>query len=327
MTDEQSWSEYTLRLNDTTKQLFLAVIRKMNPDYKPTEKMNDVTLHVSMADIKPDLKNLEKHLKVPSFYYTGMYASETYNKEYDLIDSQSPYWFYLECGKRIFLKQEYLQKKRDFALMFSQGISKGYAYVSLDYLGILMGIFSLLYSFQSYSEDKRVGINRFFMIVLSVLFVCLAIVLFEYRKEHEKLFGLERIRNRLITPMRETFCQRDKRQSTRIKPLSSYIIGQSVHKSVLLYLPYLCVILPIVISKNMDTLAVATIGENIILFASLFLFVRLGNMEKNNGMESQVFTAKMRYPLLYLWRIILLRDILFISCTIFWTRYYQKECS
>jgi hypothetical protein len=56
MTDEQSWSEYTLRLNDTTKQLFLAVIRKMNPDYKPTEKMNDVTLHVSMGEIKQDLK-------------------------------------------------------------------------------------------------------------------------------------------------------------------------------------------------------------------------------------------------------------------------------
>jgi hypothetical protein len=64
-------------------------------------------------------------------------------------------------------------------------------------------------------------------------------------------------------------------------------------------------------TKNMDTLAIATIGENILLFASLFLFVRLGNMEKNHGMESQVFTAKMPYPLLYLLRICVAGSVLF----------------
>ena len=32
----------------------------------------------------------------------------------------------------------------------------------------------------------------------------------------------------------------------------------------------------------MNASAIATIGENIIIFASIFLFIRLGNMEKIN---------------------------------------------
>ena len=46
-------------------------------------------------------------------------------------------------------------------MLFKKGISNGYAYVALDYLGILIGILSIIYSFQTYSEDKRANINGF----------------------------------------------------------------------------------------------------------------------------------------------------------------------
>ena len=133
----------------------------MNPDYDTDEKMSDVTLDVSIDEIKPYLEKLEQQLKVPSFYFTGMFAPETYNEKYDLVDSPSPYWIYLECGEDIFLEEEFLQKRKDFERSFEQGITNGYAYVALDYIGILMVILSLLYSFQAYSEDKRANTNGF----------------------------------------------------------------------------------------------------------------------------------------------------------------------
>ena len=166
------------------------------------------------------------------------------------------------------------------------------------------------YSFYS-TYLKYLPSNRFLMIVLSIIFICFVIVLFEYRKENEKLFDLEHIRKIIITPIRKRFSRSDNRQSAKVKFLFEYILEQSVHKSALLYILYLCVMMPIVVSKNMDASAIATIGENIIIFASLFLFIRLGNMEKNNGMESQVFTVNMRYPLLYILRICVAGIILF----------------
>ena len=101
--DKRFYQEYTVKLNNTSKKDFLDIIKKMNPNYKATEKMNDVKLNISIDEIKTDLENLEKQLKCPSFYYTGMYAPEFYNEEYGMIESPSPYWIYLECGKSIFL--------------------------------------------------------------------------------------------------------------------------------------------------------------------------------------------------------------------------------
>lgn len=451
--DKRFYQEYTVKLNDTSKKDFLDIIKKMNPNYKATEKMNDVKLNISIDEIKTDLEKLEKQLKCPSFYYTGMYAPEFYNEEYDMIESPSPYWIYLECGKSIFSDKEYFQKRKDFNMLFKKGISNGYAYVALDYLGILIGILSIIYSFQTYSEDKRANINgfiyterissiqhvlskyfatviplmiisfcymtfvavcffhwndefeygysvevftflkqvpliifptifvivaisqfigiiiqneiinailqfiffylsmsgvpkhefsfnttirysdfddysfystylkylpsnRFLMVVLSVILLCFVIILFEYRKEHEKLFNLDYIRKIMTKPVEKISIYSANRQSAKIKSLPEYLVGQSVNVSALMYIPYLCAIMPIVISKNMNASSIATIGENIIIFASIFLFIRLGNMEKINGMEEQVFTTNIKYPLIYLMRVFVASGMLFIMVEI-----------
>lgn len=448
--DKQFWTEFTLQLNDTTKKYFLDVIKKMNPDYKPTEKMNDVTLDISYDEVKPYLEDLENKLNVLSFYYTGMYAPETYNEKYDMIDSPSPYWIYLECGRGIFSEEEYSNHRKDFELLFEQGISNGYAYKALDYIEILIGILSIVYSFQFFSEDKRANINgfiytekinsarhvlgkyfatiiplmllsflymlfvagcfmywnykfkygynidaliflkqipliifpsiciivaisgllgiliqneiitaifqfvifylsmsgvpddkfslntmirysdfddysfynaylkyiptnRFLMTVSSAVCICFVIVLFEYRKDHDKLLYWEYVRKILIKDsVKAKILNRDTRKSVDTKCLLAYIIRQSVHISALLYILYLCLMYPIVTSKNMDASAIATIGENIIIFVSLFLFIRLGNMEKANGMEEQVFTANTSYPLIYLARVCVVSLVLFV---------------
>ena len=161
ISDKNYYVENTVILNDSSKKDLLYVIKKLNPNYKMTEKMNDVTIKCSMDEIKPDLKWLEEKLRIRSFYYTGMYASEWYNKWEKMIDSPSPYWIYLQCGKKIFTNKEFYRKQNDFKLLSKKGISYGYAYVALDYIGILIGILSILYSFQAYSEDKRSEINGF----------------------------------------------------------------------------------------------------------------------------------------------------------------------
>lgn len=79
--DKKFWPEYTLRLDAVMKKYFLHVIKKMNPDYRPEEKMNDVVLQMDAEEVKPYLEELEKKLKVSYFYYTGMYAPEAYNKK------------------------------------------------------------------------------------------------------------------------------------------------------------------------------------------------------------------------------------------------------
>jgi hypothetical protein len=61
--DEKYWGEYTIQLNDISKKQFLDVIKKMNPKYKITEKMNDVTLNQSMNQIKPYLEKLRETAK------------------------------------------------------------------------------------------------------------------------------------------------------------------------------------------------------------------------------------------------------------------------
>lgn len=440
---ETFWPQFTVRLDDTAKTYFLDVIHKMNPDYQSEEKMNDVVLNMDAEEVKPYLEELEKKLDIASFYYTGMYASETYNEEYDMVDSPSPYWIYLKSGKQIFSEEEYARHRKDFELSYKQGISKGYARVALDYTGILIGILSVVYSFQSYADDKRadsngfiytekisaarhvtgkyfatciplmllsfcymlfaagcfwhwndvfaygyqvdvftflgqvplvlfptvciivavsqllgilvqseiitavfqfvffylsmsgvpdhrlslnmvirynnfddysfyqtylkyVPANRFLMAVSSAVLVCFVTVLFAYRKGQGELISWDRVKKFAIV------FQRDNRKPEVARCLPFYISRHSVHRSAFLYIPYLCLMYPIVITKNMDALTIATVGENIIIFASLFLFIRLGNMEKADGMEDQVFTAATSYPLVYMARVCMAACVLFV---------------
>lgn len=449
ISDKNYYVENTVILNDSSKKDLLYVIKKLNPNYKMTEKMNDVTIKCSMDEIKPDLKWLEEKLRIRSFYYTGMYASEWYNKREKMIDSPSPYWIYLQCGKNIFTNKEFYRKQNDFKLLSKKGISYGYAYVALDYIGILIGILSILYSFQAYSEDKRseingfiytekissikhilnkylanvvvlmlvsfgymfltaglflywnnkfaygfhidifvflkllpviifptifivvainhfIGIliqneiiniicqfvlfylsisgvpksmfslntiirfsdfddysfinsysgylpsNRILMIVLSVVLLYITKILFEYRKDHEILFSCKSFN---LKNTRLLYCY-SREGIIKEKKLIWYILRQCVTKEIFIYIVFLCLMLPVVISKNMDASSIATIGENVIIFASIFLFIKISNIEKVNGMEEQVFTSNVSYMLLYLMRVAIVSVLLFFMVEI-----------
>ncbi len=434
------WGTYGRILNDTGKEYLLEVIKKINPSYKSSEKMKDVKINFSYSDIKPYLKELEEKLNIYSLYYTGMNSSGGYNYN-------SPYYVYKECTRpRRFHGREYNDALKEFTLTYEHGISNGYAYVFLDNCGIIMGFIAIIYSFMSYTEEKRknvngyiytvnvsssryvlykyladimplmlasiiysllgaacfiywnykfnygydisiipfliktpfiifptiliitaighflgilfrsetldiiaqfmlfylsmgyglsdkfnfallirynnfddytlyqdcsgnVILNRVIIILLSVILTGFTVVLFNYRREHGRLINLKNIKKSVVNILPLSFKNtilKKKKQETKdfvTRGAGYYIFKQSVSKMALLYIPYLCIILPIVIFQEMNTLAIATTGENIFIFASMFLFIRLGNMEKDNGTESYVFTSNCLYPLVYIIRV------------------------
>jgi len=443
------WGTYGKILNDTEKEYLLEVIKKINPSYKNSEKMKDVKINFSYSDIKPYLKELEEKLHIYSLYYTGMNSTRWYN---------SPYHVYTECTGR-FHGMEYNDALKEFTLTYEHGISNGYAYVFLDSCGIVMGFIAIIYSFMSYTEEKRknvngyiytanvsspryvlykyladtmplmvasiiysllgaacfiywnykfnygydisiipfliktpfiifptilivtaighflgvlfrsetldiiaqfilfylsmgyglsdkfritllvrysnfddytlyqncfgnVILNRAIIILLSVILTGFTVVLFNYRREHGRLINLKNIKKSVVNILPLSFKNtilKKKKQETKdfvTRGAGYYIFKQSVNKMALLYIPYLCIILPVVIFQEMDTLAIAITGENIFIFASMFLFIRLGNMEKANGTESYVFTSDCLYPLVYIIRVALAGITLFIMVEI-----------
>jgi len=447
------WGTYGRILNDTEKEYFLEVIKKINPSYKSSEKMKDVKINFSYSDIKPYLKELEEKLNIYSLYYTGMNSSGGYNYN-------SPYYVYKECTRpRRFHGREYNDALKEFTLTYEHGISNGYAYVFLDNCGIVMGFIAIIYSFMSYTEEKRknvngyiytanvsspryvlykyladtmplmvasiiysllgaacfiywnykfnygydisiipfliktpfiifptilivtaighflgvlfrsetldiiaqfilfylsmgyglsdkfritllvrysnfddytlyqncfgnVILNRAIIILLSVILTGFTVVLFNYRREHGRLINLKNIKKSVVNILPLSFKNtilKKKKQETKdfvTRGAGYYIFKQSVNKMALLYIPYLCIILPVVIFQEMDTSAIAITGENIFIFASMFLFIRLGNMEKANGTESYVFTSDCLYPLVYIIRVALAGITLFIMVEI-----------
>lgn len=438
------WGTYRRILNDTEKEYLLEVIKKINPSYKSSEKMKDVKINFSYSDIKPYLKELEEKLNIYSLYYTGINSNGV----------NSPYWVYTACTRR-FHGMEYNDTLREFTLTYGHGISNGYAYVFLDSCGIVMGFIAIIYSFMSYTEEKRknvngyiytanvsspryvlykyladtmplmlasiiysllgaacfiywnykfnygydisiipfliktpfiifptilivtaighflgilfrsetldiiaqfilfylsmgyglsdkfritllvrygnfddytlyqncsgnVILNRVIIVLLSVILTGFTVVLFNYRREHGRLINLKNIKKSVVNILHLSFKNtilKKKKQETKdfvARGAGYYIFKQSVNKMALLYIPYLCIISPIVIFRKMNTLDIATTGENIFIFASMFLLIRLGNMEKANGTESYVFTSDCYYPLVYIIRVALAGIILFI---------------
>lgn len=454
------WGTYERILNNTEKEYLLEVIKKINPSYKSSEKMKDVKINFSYSDIKPYLKELEEKLNIYSLYYTGMNSTGYYYikgiKYYS--NGNSPYWVYTECTRR-FHGKEYEDAVNDFQMTYKDSISNGYSYVFLDSCGIVMGFIAIIYSFMSYTEEKRknvngyiytanvsspryvldkyladtmplmlasiiysllgaacfiywnykfnygygisiipfliktpfiifptilivtaigyflgvlfhsetldiitqfilfylsmgyglsdkfritllvrysnfddytlyqdcsgnVILNRVIIIILSVILTGFTIVLFNYRREHGRLINLKNIKKSVVNILPLSFKNiilKKKKQETKdfvTRGAGYYIFKQSASKMALLYIPYLCIIWPIVISQEMNTLTIATIGENIFIFASMFLFIRLGNMEKANGTESYVFTSDCLYPLVYIIRVALAGITLFIMVEI-----------
>jgi len=441
------WGTYGKILNDTEKEYFLEVIKKINPSYKSSEKMKDVKINFSYSDIKAYLKELEEKLNIYSLYCTGINSN-----------GNSPYWVYTECTRR-FNGREYNDALKEFTLTYEHGISNGYAYVFLDNCGIIIGFIAIIYSFMSYTEEKRknvngyiytanvsssryvlykyladtmplmlasiiyslfgaacfiywnykfnygydisiipfliktpfiifptilivtaighflgvlfrsetldiiaqfilfylsmgyglsdkfritllvrysnfddytlyqncfgnVILNRAIIILLSVILTGFTVVLFNYRREHGRLINLKNIKKSVVNILPLSFKNtilKKKKQETKdfvTRGAGYYIFKQSVNKMALLYIPYLCIILPVVIFQEMDTLAIAITGENIFIFASMFLFIKLGNMEKANGTESYVFTSDCLYPLVYIIRVALAGITLFIMVEI-----------
>ena len=168
----------------------------------------------------------------------------------------------------------------------------------------------------------NVILNRAIIILLSVILTGFTVVLFNYRREHGRLINLKNIKKSVVNILPLSFKNtilKKKKQETKdfvTRGAGYYIFKQSVSKMALLYIPYLCIILPIVIFQEMNTLAIATTGENIFIFASMFLFIRLGNMEKANGTESYVFTSDCHYPLVYILRVASAGITLFIMVEI-----------
>ena len=168
----------------------------------------------------------------------------------------------------------------------------------------------------------NVILNRAIIILLSVILTGFTVVLFNYRREHDRLINLKNIKksavNILSLSFKNTILKKEKQETKDFvtRGAGYYIFKQSVNKMALLYIPYLCIILPIVIFQEMDTLAIAITGENIFIFASMFLFIRLGNMEKANGTESYVFTSDCHYPLVYILRVASAGITLFIMVEI-----------
>ena len=441
------WGTYARVLNDTEKEYFLEVIKKINPSYKSSEKMKDVKINFSYSDIKPYLKELEEKLNIYSLYCTGINSN-----------GNSPYWVYTECTRR-FHGREYNDALKEFTLTYEHGISNGYAYVFLDNCGIIMGFIAIIYSFMSYTEEKRKNVNgyiytvnvsssryvlykyladtmplmlasiiysllgaacfiywnykfnygydisiipfliktpfiifptiliitsighflgillcsetldiiaqfilfylsmgyglsdkfritllirynnfddytlyqncsgnvimnRVIIVLLSVILTGFTVVLFNYRREHGRLINSKNIKkfavNILPLSFKKTILKKKKQETKEFvtRGVGYYMFKQSASKMALLYIPYLCIILPIVISQKMNTLAIATTGENIFIFASMFLFIKLGNMEKANGTESYVFTSDCLYPLVYIIRVALAGITLFIMVEI-----------
>lgn len=441
------WGTYARVLNDTEKEYFLEVIKKINPSYKSSEKMKDVKINFSYSDIKPYLKELEEKLNIYSLYCTGINSN-----------GNSPYWVYTECTRR-FHGREYNDALKEFTLTYEHGISNGYAYVFLDNCGIIIGFIAIIYSFMSYTEEKRKNVNgyiytanvsssryvlykyladtmplmlasiiysllgaacfiywnykfnygydisiipfliktpfiifptiliitsighflgillcsetldiiaqfilfylsmgyglsdkfritllirynnfddytlyqncsgnvimnRVIIVLLSVILTGFTVVLFNYRREHGRLINSKNIKkfavNILPLSFKKTILKKKKQETKDFvtRGIGYYMFKQSASKMALLYIPYLCIILPIVISQKMNTLAIATTGENIFIFASMFLFIKLGNMEKANGTESFVFTSDCLYPLVYIIRVALAGITLFIMVEI-----------
>lgn len=436
--EKQMWGIYTKKLGDIEKEYFLHVIKKINPSFDISEKMDDVSISMGYSKMKPYLKELEKKLNIRSFYYAAMNSPTYYVKGYK--SSNSPYWVYKKCTKR-FHGKKYKDAVNDFILTYQNGISKGYSHQALENLELLIGIFAILYSFRFYAEEKRANVNgyiytcnagsvkivlfkylataaplmclsivyilfeaacfmywnnlfnygydisvmpfliqtpfiifptiliitaagqftgvlfqsetvtaiiqfllyyvsmasmtshklslsfivrygnfddyslyqgysgnillnRIIMVFFSVILTVCTVKIFNYRREHGNLIILKSIGDlgfyktfkRIIYP----------------RSLSYYICRQTIDKSMLLYILYLCLMSPFIIQTNIKELDIAIIGENIIIFASLFLFVRLGNMEQNYGMESYVYTSNSFYPFIYMSRVALACAVLFV---------------
>ncbi len=432
--------EHEVRLDYNKRKLFLGVIKTINPQFKLDEKMTDIKIDCSIESLKPLMKSLEKELKIKSFYYTGMYAPEKYNDKFDAIDSPSPYWIYLECTKGIFTYDEFNNKNKIFKSdRWKLEISKTFSLIALDYIGILMSLLSILFSFNTWAEDKRYKVdkyiytsnisniklvmNKYFgtvipLCIISFIFMILTFVYFIWLNNHYRygytidfveyfkyypliviptisitvsisffvgnifnnsfitliiqfiVFYLSMSRNpfndtifgttvRLvgfdnynlfskiwsnvlinrvsvlilsgifialvilninvdINIFKKIKLQRNKMVNKLLNlQVCNYLIKDNfIFIKIMLYSIFLLIMLPVTAHGKVDLIAIKIIGENIIIFASIFTFVDMANIEKRNAMEGLVFTSSKNYLLIYMQRFLKMTVVLFFMIMI-----------
>lgn len=445
---DQYWATRKVALNENEKRKVKQLLLLLNPNYSKKEKVTDVNLSMTYDEIKPYLKKLEKDLKCNTYYYTGMEAKEIFNQKEGWIDSASPYWLYLMTNLSIYNYEEFDSYLKEYNLTVEDGISKGYATKAVDRLGILIGFLTIIFSFQSYSEDTKyktkeflcttncssvryvlskymaivaplmcisliymifmhgcfaywndkflwgykiemveflklvpvciyptililvalgqlVGIvlqseivtflilflaffgsfishvvgyfspvvivrypyfyqhtllmeynhhvlfNRLWMTLVSVFFVMIVLIVNRYSTDMNLRCLRRKIMKRRMTRKRNSKFLRTRKEKSPnklrtkhySKSLINYIIKQSFGRVLLFYVAFFLIAFMIAISNSSKS-SLADLGENFLIFVALIIFVRLGNIEKNNGTEELVFTSNKNYLLLYMSRVL-----------------------
>lgn len=143
-------------LNEAERKRYLQVIRKINPAYRASEKKEEVRVQLTYAQIRPLLRELEKHMSMRSYY--SVLDAPVHETTDGRKVSESPYRLYT---KEHFRGRSYEAMCRAFAQTRQHGIDCGYARAGMEPLGVILGVLTLLGSFSVYSEEKRVGINDF----------------------------------------------------------------------------------------------------------------------------------------------------------------------
>lgn len=182
------------------------------------------------------------------------------------------------------------------------------------------------YDFDNYSYYREhsgsIFINRIIIAIFSIILIALVVKLFDYRREHNGLINFKRIKKSVAgfwyKIFKLQFCKNKEygKQKIVTRSFGYYIFKQSLSKTALLYIPYLCIMYLVTFYQPMNTADIAMAGEAFLVFASIFLFIRLGNMEQANGTESYVFTSNSFYPFIYMSRVAAAGIVLFIMVEI-----------
>lgn len=160
--------------------------------------------------------------------------------------------------------------------------------------------------YDDYTSYKRyssmIVYNRFAIMLLSVLFLMATVYLFQKKRTNGVVLHPVKINLKLFK------IQRAQKEHCLIYYLFQQIAGWNL----VIYVAYIIIMFLVVVRENMDTGDIATIGENIVLFAAFFLYIKISNYDYAFGIHGFTNTAKMNPVFIIAARLILTSIILFI---------------
>lgn len=165
---------------------------------------------------------------------------------------------------------------------------------------IRYGAFDDYLSYEKYAS--MIAVNRIIMVVLSVILLMFTANLYERKRTKEII-----LRNSI-----ERSGVRKRKNSIQEHGLLYYFLKQIFGWNIAIYAIYIFVMLPIAASANMNSGDIAIVGENIVIFASMFLFIKLSNYEYSVGVDGFINTSRLDYGFLVLIRLLLASSILFV---------------